>query len=137
MANNPFKWLTQYEIGCENIDHQHKNLFELANRITEATSQDAVKHCVMQLYKYVREHFRDEESLMKDLAYPNYEAHKKQHDLLLTQLVEISERMTQDGLDCLDDLIQFMNEWIVDHILKYDVALNSFMKKNNSDRCST
>ncbi len=135
MANQPFEWLTQYEIGCEHIDKQHKNLFVLANRITQAQSQDTVTHCVMQLYKYVREHFWDEESLMRDVAYPNYQIHKIQHDQLLNQLVEISEQMTQQGLDSLDDLIQFMDGWIVDHIIKYDVALNQYMQKINSDRC--
>ncbi len=68
MINN-FIWLDEYLIGNETIDQQHQYLFDLANLIVESKSTSILTKHIMSLFKYVREHFRDEEVLMKKMGY--------------------------------------------------------------------
>jgi len=123
-----FVWKSDYEIGHAMVDKQHQYLFDLANSIVEAKSKGEITKNVMLLYKYVREHFRDEERLMKDIEYPDYQTHKQIHNQLLDKLNEISEKVAQGSL--VDDEIKhFMQEWLLKHILIKDGALGKYLNE--------
>ena len=123
-----FIWQSDYDIGHPMVDKQHQYLFELANNILEAKTKSEMTKYVMLLYKYVREHFRAEEALMKDIGYPEYPAHKKIHDMLLDKMVGISENINRGNWDN-DDIKVFMRDWILDHILVKDKVLGKYINQ--------
>jgi len=94
----------------------------------ESKSKNELTKYIMLLYKYIREHFRDEEKLMKDVEYPDYQAHKLTHNMLLDRMNEISEKVAQDNL-AEDEIKEFMEDWLLDHILLKDGALGDFLSK--------
>jgi len=123
-----FIWKKCYEIGHSMVDQQHEYLFDLANNVVESKSKNELTKYIMLLYKYIREHFRDEEKLMKDVEYPDYQAHKLTHNMLLDRMNEISEKVAQDNL-AEDEIKEFMEDWLLDHILLKDGALGDFLSK--------
>ena len=124
-------WLYEYNIGHDTVDQQHQYLFYLANRIVNPyNDQQTTHHNVVALYQYVREHFRDEELLMKQCLYPGYEIHVKQHDSLTRRLDKISCGILTDETST-EEVCQFMNNWLLVHILGEDMQFGNFLNATN------
>jgi len=127
------KWKDEYSIGVEKIDLQHKHLFEIANRIYETLKNqfcidkyDKILEILKELEEYTIYHFKEEEDYMKEIGYENYFLHKIEHQKFINKLKETDlEKIdfNQDGY--LLDLLNFISDWLVKHILKDDKAINS------------
>lgn len=123
---NEFVWQDDYLLGNQTVDSQHKRLFELANQLIKSATKTELTNSAMQLYQHVREHFRAEEDFMKAQGYPDYQKHTAIHDLMLDQLVQVSEKINQD-LWQQQEVRAFMQEWI-HHILDEDAAINEYLQ---------
>jgi hemerythrin len=124
-----FTWLDEYKIGDEAIDNQHRYLFDLANQIVDPLNDAQKTHMnVLALYHYVREHFKDEESLMKLSHYPDYKAHVKEHEMLTQRLTEISTGIITGEISP-DYIMSFMSTWLLDHILGKDMLIGEFLHR--------
>lgn len=126
-----FTWLDEYRIGNDTIDKQHQYLFDLANRIVDPTNdQQKTHHNVLALNHYVTEHFKNEEALMKQCDYSGYEEQVKAHDLLTKRLAEFSYGIIRDEVAA-DEVMKFMRNWLLDHILGKDVLLGDFLSRRD------
>lgn len=125
-----FSWKKTYCVGDETIDSQHQRLFELANDLIESRNKYYLGINVGRLHDYCREHFGNEEGAMRKCAYPGIEGHLAMHDMLMTRLNAISEGVREDKWSR-EDLVKFMNEWLLGHILAEDTKLVKFLKKSN------
>jgi len=129
---NKFIWLDEYKIGDEIIDQQHEYLFDLANQIVDPENDAQKTHLnVLALYHYFREHFKDEESLMKQYNYPDYEEHVKKHENLTKKLREINDGIVTGEIS-LQDVTEFMQNWVHGHILGEDLILGQFLRQQKS-----
>ncbi|MGR8930660.1 MAG: bacteriohemerythrin [Gammaproteobacteria bacterium] len=123
-----FIWLDEYKIGNDIIDEQHRYLFDLANRIVAPYNDQQKTHQnVLSLYHYVREHFREEEALMRQFGYPGIDEQIKEHELLAKRLHEISAGILRGNIKK-DDVMKFMRNWLLDHILGKDMLLGEFFR---------
>jgi hemerythrin len=123
-----FKWRDEYEIGEEHIDCQHRHLFVLVNRIVDPENSNEVHSNFMALFKYVREHFRDEEAIMKNAGYPGYEGHRVEHEQLLDRLVELGVNIGKGNID-VQAMTEFMSRWVLIHIGQEDMLIGEFLRK--------
>jgi hemerythrin-like metal-binding protein len=87
-----FEWDNSFSVANEEIDQQHKMLFDLANSIGDDLNQQQIKKNIIVLYKYTREHFAAEEKMMQKISYPKFEEHKELHKDLITKLNTIDQR---------------------------------------------
>lgn len=127
-----FTWLDEYKIGHDVIDQQHQYLFDLANRIVAPYNDQQKTHQnVLTLYHYVREHFRDEEALMKQYNFPGYAEQVKEHELLEKRLHVISSGILTGEIKG-EDVMKFMRSWLLDHILGKDMLLGEFFREKQS-----
>ena len=110
------------------MDSQHQHIFGLANQIAEANKDAELTHLLMLLYRHTREHFKAEEELMKQAAYPDYGRHIEQHDQMLTRLAEISESVQKKQWNP-DAIKTFISNWILIHILEEDMRLADYLKQ--------
>ena len=69
-----FEWDNSFSVANEEIDQQHKMLFDLANSIGDDLNQQRIKKNIIVLYKYTREHFAAEEQMMQRISYPKFPA---------------------------------------------------------------
>ena len=122
------QWFEKYKIGVPLIDADHLNLFmEVAHfneHLQSGMSAEDLGKSLNFLDKYVGAHFAREEMLMREKAYPYYTQHKALH-LALKKVVFAVRRVFQTDIDKVDKqkLNQFLNNWLIEHILKVDVKL--------------
>lgn len=126
MAMSEKTWKDKYKIHDDAVDEQHQYLFDLATHIANVESKPAMIECAMNLFKHMREHFRDEEALMKKYAYPGLKQQVEAHDRLLSQLVEISQKVPAADFDP-NTLQTFMNDEFLAHTLELDMLFGKFM----------
>ena len=118
------EWSEELSVGIQEIDEQHKVLVNLLNQLHDAIHQrhgsEAARKILDELADYTRIHFAVEESLMRVLEYPDYEAHKQQHEDLIQQLVDLKEKLDTGGHSISFELLHFLKVWLTKHILESD-----------------
>lgn len=118
----------EYYIGVEAIDMQHKELFHIANeaylliRDTFVSDKfDDIVGIIVRLKEYAIEHFKDEEAYMLKVGYKRLLSHKTEHEDFLEKVNNINfENMDHNQLEALVDILEFLNDWLVHHILEKD-----------------
>lgn len=120
-------WQDSYKISDADIDAQHQKLFELVNSFLTATDKVGLTLGAMSMFKYTREHFTHEESLMRTLKYPATKAHVEQHNALISRLNAVADSIYKDTL-ARSDLESFLSDWLVQHIENSDAKLAAYIK---------
>lgn len=123
-----FIWEDSYSVGREDIDKQHKHIFEIANSLSDTLDVATRSRFIMALYKHIREHFTAEEQMMKDIGYPKLEVHRNLHDDLITELNRIAEVSSRDR-EPFGKLKTFLYHWVIDHILNHDMDYFRFTRE--------
>lgn len=126
---NQFIWRDDFEIDNEIIDSQHKHIFELANKVFAASDKAVIRHCALGFFKHIREHFKAEEQLMREMDYPGYQNHVQAHNELLVRLEEISAPLNGGEFN-INNLNQLMTDWLLTHILEEDMKIGEFIHEN-------
>ncbi len=124
-------WEARYSVGVAAVDHEHKELIELINRLyREATAQgakDAVVGFFGDLFKAISSHFALEERLMRERGYDQLIQHKNDHERLLDELRDIMEDF--EASDRFDEkaLAQSLDAWFSRHFEKHDARLHKVL----------
>lgn len=126
-------WKDEYAVGVDIVDSQHKHMFEIGNRIYRLLKDDfcvdkydKVVEILDELKQYTRYHFETEEQYMLDNQYKGYFLQKVEHDKFLEKLDEFDLGDLDEITDKdIEDLLAFIFEWVLDHILKKDKEIMS------------
>lgn len=126
-------WSESYSIGCERVDAQHQELCHLVDELELNIDNEASGKTLAEALKFVvnytRHHFNDEEKLMKVVAYPQLEEHKKLHNDLIHQVTEILLQL-RDGKKLEPaELLNFLTSWVKNHIVDEDKKIGNFLVK--------
>lgn len=127
-----FSWRDIYRVNIDKMDEQHKRLLEIARKVHEATTagveEKTLYEVMNSLVDYTQTHFKDEERLMKRHGYKLYRDHKKEHERLIEEVEQFRQRLKADPILAAADIIYFLRDWIITHILssdrKYSRVLN-------------
>jgi hemerythrin len=130
-------WTQSLAVGHEEIDEQHRELFRRAELFAESLqtrSRRDVGILLSYLRFYVVTHFGAEEDWMRQSGYPDYAAHKRQHDAFVRDLLALSDENERRGGPGLDPVRveRFLSAWLVDHISKTDVELARHLVKKTA-----
>jgi hemerythrin len=124
------------EVGVLEIDTQHKELVDRLNALTsmehDVDSREESQKTLNMLEEYIVKHFADEEELQRKNKYPEYESHKKMHQLFIDEFEKLKKEFADNGhsLKFTMDLNNSLINWIVKHIKSADVELGKFLKNN-------
>ena len=122
-----FVWQQQYEMDDVLMDSQHKNLFVLAKKLVASSTKKESLQNIKLIYLHVKEHFSEEEALMKKLGYRDYQSHEKEHTKMLKKLTKMDRKINDDNWDK-NEVQNFVDEW-GEHIINSDMAVNHFIKQ--------
>ena len=116
-------WTDEYATGNKTIDEQHKGLFETFNNLVEALFvtgeiETKAQEILIKLADYVQTHFADEEALWKQDD-EIYQKHREAH-YSFVQMVMSATRKDMKKENFTPDLLVFIRDWLVDHIIKMD-----------------
>jgi len=128
-------WDKSLETGQPLIDAEHRILVMLFRKLDIAIktkqSESVLKRIVSEVRKLADFHFCSEENIMLEVGYPGFEAHCKLHTDLMVELNAKIGRIVSHR-EFPDDLLDFMNQWLIEHIANHDQQLVTFI--NNSDK---
>jgi hemerythrin len=123
-------WNDRLSVKVAVIDLQHQRLISMINELADAMSQGKGKGIVggiiERLIYYTGTHFKTEERYFDRFAYPDAEAHKKEHAAFVEKVLDYKQRFsTQEGMLSVD-VINFLKDWLYHHISKTDRGYSRF-----------
>jgi hemerythrin len=128
------EWRDSLSIGVTEIDNQHKQLLSHFDQLLKACEAGKglveLKTLLGFLDGYVVKHFNDEESIQRLRKYPDYAAHKKEHESFIERLKLLKQEINNEGI-ALHHLMETNNlllKWLLHHISTVDVQLGKFLK---------
>jgi len=131
-----FIWREEFELGIPSIDNQHKYLIELGNKVNALLNTHLegdndsyeINEVMKELRNYTQYHFKTEEDLFLKYNYPDYQAHKKEHDAFIDYLDSIDlEAIQNDQSNFLRELLEEIVHWVFNHIITTDYMYKDFL----------
>lgn len=130
-----FEWNDNFSVKIPMIDEQHKKLFEIGENINillkdhvESDNFDEILEQIDELANYTKHHFEDEEKMLKDNAYEDFDAHILEHKKFLDYLDELDFDAIDDNQEeTLKELIKFIAGWIFKHINNVDFKYSEYI----------
>ncbi len=120
----PLDWDEKYSLNVKEIDDEHKKLFSLFNNlqdgITTGKSNEELEKALSELIDYTILHFTTEEKLMQQFSYIGFVEHKRVHDDLIADAMELQEKFSQGRIALSEEVSVFLSGWLTDHILDMD-----------------
>ena len=128
------RWSSDLETGVRAIDLQHEELINMLNELDAAhcggCDPSVLGDVLQRLGAYAVFHFGTEESLMAALPPGDQHAadHLRQHGGFIEQLAQMRVLSSQDGPRAMEAVIDFLNGWLYEHILKEDRKLAALLR---------
>lgn len=133
---DPIIWNDKLVTGITEIDEQHRILINTFNEANAKLSADGSAELLGQitrdLLSYALYHFETEEELMQEYGYvegsaEDADAHIQQHRNFSTKVVAVRDSIKVGKLISREDLLSFLNGWLINHILNTDKRLAAFL----------
>lgn len=124
-----FEWDEILSVGIDVVDDQHQELFRIGRELVyvlENTSEgldqyDDIVKLIKELHTYAIFHFSEEEQLMEKADFIGLAAHRFQHKIFVKKIEEIElGELDEDQKNHALDLLDFLANWITNHIMKVD-----------------
>jgi len=126
-------WGDKLKIGIDQIDEQHKELVKMVNELHRAMKMKIgakeAGQILTRLADYTVYHFKNEENLFEEHQYPERDAHKQYHDKLVGQVLEFKKEFEEGRAALSMDLMQFLTDWLRDHIMVTDKSYAPFFRE--------
>jgi hemerythrin len=126
-------WDDKYATGIQLIDSQHKELFSLTNELFHAclgadeALESVFKETMGRMVEYVRFHFGFEQELLQRIKYPDYHEHKRQHDILVKNILESVKEYNAGKKLVPNQFVRTLRDWILSHIAFTDKLYVSYI----------
>jgi len=125
-------WSDSLSVKVKQFDDQHKKLVDMVNQLFDAMKSgkgnQVMGDILKQLIAYTQTHFAAEERLMKQYGYPDFEAHKKEHNALVIQVLDLQKQFQEGKAVLTQHVMTFLRDWLSKHIQgddkKYGVFFN-------------
>lgn len=125
-------YTSEYKFGLQEIDMQHKKLFDLINGfydgLTAGKGKAILGELVQGLVDYAIYHFKTEENYMLQYNYSDYTTHKGEHDNFNAKVTDVNKRFREGKLVLSSEITNFVKDWIINHILVVDKKYVPFFR---------
>ena len=126
-------WEDRFSVGIREFDQHHKILFEMINSLIfsqeNKSDPNIIKNTLEQLRSYTIFHFVAEEAMMKHFGFDGLDEHVAEHETLLEQVVEYQDRIAADDGVTMDEILNFLAGWLLDHTLGLDQQYGSYLTR--------
>ena len=122
------KWKDEFGVGVAAVDLEHRELIELINALDDDMQEYATQTTVMEtlgeIYARISAHFALEERIMREAGYDGFVAHKQDHELLLDELLDVTDSVDDAGRYDRAGLSRDLDRWFSDHFRTHDAKLH-------------
>lgn len=132
----PLTWNDNFLTGVARMDDQHRVLVNTLNeahaRLGDTPNRDLLDDITRNLLSYALYHFDTEESLMLASGYleahpDEEERHRAEHRAFSQTVVNLRNGIKDGRLVGREELISFLSNWLVNHILNTDKKLGAYL----------
>lgn len=136
------QWQAMFEIGIPSLDMQHKKLVGMINQLEDALTSgkgainEEIGSVLVQLVEYTQYHFADEEKVQQQIGFTDHKSHCESHRLFVAQVKAILLRMKNGGAVNAFELMNFLRDWLINHILCEDRKIGIEYQKHQARHTS-
>jgi hemerythrin len=114
-------WNDKLSVGVKVLDDDHKKLIGIINELNEGLSlgqgKEVLGKVLDELVSYTKVHFAREEEYFAKTGYAAAADHKKEHDALARQVIEIQAKYKSGAVTTLSlEVMRFLKRWLTNHI---------------------
>ncbi len=124
-------WYKAYSVGVDSIDKQHIELLTIINEFHEKLHNGEGRAGLLTVFTklklFTSNHFAYEEKFMEEFGFEGFLEHKKEHDALIAQMVDLENRFNNGENALSYKVILFVKEWITVHMVGTDHKYSDFM----------
>lgn len=122
-------WKDSFSLGIPAMDIEHKKLVGYIAKVKDLIGDaeegidcyDELASVLEDLKSYTREHFRDEEALMMLKGFTGIDAHRALHEGFEEKVHDLlDDDFDHHQLEVLEEVVQMLLDWLVEHILTED-----------------
>ncbi|RMF47003.1 MAG: hypothetical protein D6751_03700 [Deltaproteobacteria bacterium] len=119
-------WNESFVTGVVTIDQQHRQLFDILNRLHDKSLNAHADRTDLQasldrLDQYARFHFAEEERLMEAGNYPDLDPHRQSHERFREKLAGLKQLAEEGDLrEAFAASLSFLLEFLVRHVQQED-----------------
>lgn len=121
------RWDDQFLLGDDVIDEQHRQIFEMFNRVYRSLLVKPGGLMPLALAEEMRDlmvaHFKAEEAYMIRIGYPEFKEHKKCHKGLLKRSESLLEGLSKGFVSLDISVVHILRDWVFGHVLLEDKEL--------------
>ena len=129
----PKAWHANYSVGHPLLDQQHQHFLTLCENAPaclladHSQAQEDSAHVLLnELAEYARNHFREEEAILRDVGFPQLDAHVAEHHRYEERLADHLLAAIRGEIDP-RALCHFVTSWWVEHITTSDAAYRDYL----------
>lgn len=126
-------WTDSFSVGVEIFDLQHQKIIDLVNHLQEIEelkfNKERIRSVLSDLVEYGYEHLQQEEAMLQKYDYPEFAQHKHEHMVYVNKVTNAIKNIVSMDEQRFIELIEFLNDWWTNHILKEDMAYKTFLNE--------
>ena len=130
------EWLDEWCLGIPEIDQQHMAMAELLNLIVRSMEQGSppshpgkeTMPLLVRLLEKTRQHFKDEEAIMREYDYPELTDHHHDHVLLLAELQAFIRELEEGQRVISVESLISLKHWLINHVVESDLAFARYLR---------
>jgi hemerythrin-like metal-binding protein len=124
-------WKDDYLVGHDVLDMHHRRMLAIINSLYHAMAADEAESQLASLFQgvvdYGQMHFQAEESILRKVEYPNLREHEAMHQAYVQRVGGLMRERVVTPHNLSLDVLQFLKEWWLNHILEMDKAYAPYL----------
>ncbi|NLK38686.1 MAG: bacteriohemerythrin [Clostridiales bacterium] len=125
-------WKEEWECGHREIDAQHKQLIEIANRLINMSfsgiNHEEIMRQLDALLTHISHHFHSEEKILENIGYPKYAEHAKLHANLIDNALTLKQLYKRGEKKSSAFFSFVLDDVLIDHLIKADAKFFPYIK---------
>lgn len=121
------EWTSEYDMGIEEIDRQHRRLAEIVNRLRDAMEQSCprapMQGILCDLLAFVELHFAHEERLMRQMRFAGGHSHRLAHRALTGEVQQFEVALANGEVRGSFELTERLKSWLLSEEVPADRLL--------------
>ncbi len=117
-------WDDKYSVNNEELDRDHKALFEVVNKLYDScfdlNNKISLGSIIEILISYTNHHFTTEEEYMRAKGYSKLDKHIAEHKIFRYRLLHLQSKENINDIELTKELIVYLGNWLLNHVIKED-----------------
>lgn len=124
-------WRDEYSVGLPDVDHEHRVLIAMINDLAESLGPETpparIVGALGEICSRIAAHFALEEREMRSLKYVGLGEHKRDHERLLEDILDIMADVEDPGSYDPALLERRLSAWFTEHFRTHDARLHHWL----------